>query len=74
MTVFCFLNLEKVKTFATTKNTALALLQMGVCDKTAIFSLLFVTFIGILMKLVILIFIFWVVLILRTAFWELMDL
>ena len=58
MTVFCFLNLEKVKTFATTKNTALALLQMGVCGQTAISSLLFVTFIGTFMKLVTIIFIF----------------
>ena len=58
MALFCFLNLEKLKKFATTKNTALALLKMGVCDKTAVFSLLFVTFTWTVMKLATLIFVF----------------
>ena len=73
MVILCFLNLEKLKSLHPLKN--IALLQMDVPIKTALFSLLFITSAWILMELVVLIFTllgFFLVL-RRTAFQDLMD-
>lgn len=56
MVILCFLNLEKLKSLQPLKN--IALLQMDVPSKTALFSLLFITSAWTLMELVVLIFTF----------------